>query len=72
MTTFEPPRVSIKKLAPLFGVGLSGAYAAIAAGRFPIRTYQRSNGRFADSQDVDAYFEARKNEGLAALVSATP
>ena len=71
MRTLEPPRVSIKKLAPLFGIRLSGAYAAIAAGRFPIRTYRRGNGRFADSQDVNAYFEAKRSEGFAALTSVT-
>jgi hypothetical protein len=48
----------------MIGVGLSGAYAAIAAGRFPIRTYRRGNGRVADSQDVNAYFEAKKTEGV--------
>ncbi len=72
MTTFEPPRVTIKRLAPLFGIGLSGAYAAIASGRFPIRIYRHGNGRFADSQDVNAYFESKRSEGLAALVSVTP
>jgi hypothetical protein len=64
--------MSVKKLAPLFGICLSGAYASIAAGRFPIRTYRHGNGRVADSQDVNAYFEAKKSEGLVALAGATP
>jgi hypothetical protein len=59
--------MTMKKLAPLFGLTTSGIYAAIGDGRFPIPTYRHGKGRYADQQAVKGYFAAKRIEGLAAL-----
>jgi hypothetical protein len=72
MTTLRlPPGVPLKKLAPQFGLSMSGIYTAISNGRFPIPTYRRGKGRYANPKVVKAYFAARRCEGLAALAGIT-
>jgi hypothetical protein len=72
MTAVDLPRgICMKRLAPLFGLSMSGIYAAIADDRFPIPTYRRGKGRYANPQVLEAYFEAKKAEGMAALASVT-
>lgn len=62
-----PPGVPLKKLAPQFGLSMSGIYAAIGRGVFPIPTYRRGKGRYAGQKAVEAFFAAKRIEGLAAL-----
>jgi hypothetical protein len=72
MTTLKlSPGVSLKKLAPQFGLSMSGIYAAISRGIFPIPTYRQGNGSYADRQAVRDYFAAKRSEGLAALTGLT-
>jgi hypothetical protein len=70
MTVERPTGVTMKKLAPLFGLSTSGIYAAIGNGRFPVPTHRHGKGRYADWQAVRDYFEAKRSEGLAALSQA--
>jgi predicted DNA-binding transcriptional regulator AlpA len=73
MTTLKlPPGITMKKLAPIFGLSMSGIYAAISNDRFPIPTYKLGKGRYADQQAVRDYFEAKRSEGLTTLASVTP
>jgi hypothetical protein len=72
MTTLKlPPGMSIQKLAPRFGLTVSGVYNAIGKGRFPIPTFRSGKRRYADPRVVRDYFAAKRSEGLAALASVT-
>jgi hypothetical protein len=64
--------MTVKELAPLFGLTPRAIRSAIGAGLFPITTYlDRDRRRYADPQVVKAYFAAKHAESTAALASMT-
>jgi hypothetical protein len=65
-----PQGIPLKRLAPLFGLRLSGLRNAICAGRFPIPTYRHGRGRYAHRKVVEEHFAEKRAEGLATLADA--
>jgi len=61
----------LDEFAPLFGVTPETAKNKIAMGTFEISTYKLGRIIVADRAVVDAFFEARRKEGLSALGNST-
>jgi hypothetical protein len=66
-----PPSLgmSVKELAPLFGLTPRAIRSAIGACVFPIPTYLKDGRRYADRQVVKDYFAAKHAESAAALTT---
>lgn len=65
------PYMQIEEFAPLFGYKVNSAKNVIGEGRFPVMTYKLGRRIVADRDVVDAYFKARRQQGLAALKEST-
>lgn len=65
------PYLELSEFAPMFGYKPASAKNRIAAGTFPVKTYKLGRRIVADRAVVDAWFEARRREGLAALDKST-
>lgn len=65
------PWMSLDEFAPIFNVTPDTAKNKIAMGTFEIKTYKLGREIVADRAVVDAYFEMRRKEGLAALGNST-
>lgn len=63
------PWIAVDELAPLLGVTYATAKNKIALGTFEVPTYKLGKKIVADRAVVDAFFEARRKEGLAALAA---
>jgi hypothetical protein len=62
--------MSVRALAPLFGLTPRAIRSAIGTGLFPIQTYLSDGRRYADRQVVKDYFAAKHAESSAALADA--
>ncbi len=55
----------------MFGYKPNSAKNKIAEGSFPVKTYKLGRRIVVDRAVVDAWFDARRQEGLAALAKST-
>ena len=67
----QKPWIELKDFAPMFGVTPSTAKNKIALGTFEVPTYKMGKKIVADRAVVDAFFDARRSEGLSALGVST-
>lgn len=65
------PWLTLDEFAPLFNVTPETAKNKIAMDTFEIKTYKLGRTIVADRVVIDAYFEARRKEGLSALAKST-
>lgn len=65
------PWLSLEEFAPLFNVTPDTAKNKIALGTFEVKTYKLGRTIVADRAVIDAYFQARRVEGLSALREST-
>lgn len=65
------PWLRLDEFAPLFNVTPDTAKNKIAMDTFEIKTYKLGREVVADRAVIDAYFERRRKEGLAALDEST-
>ena len=65
------PWLRLEEFAPLFNVTPDTAKNKIAMETFEIKTYKLGREIVADRAVIDAYFERRRKEGLAALDDST-
>lgn len=67
----QRPWMTLEEFSPLFNVTPDTAKNKIAMKTFEIATYKLGREIVADRAVVDAYFEMRRKEGLAALGKST-
>ena len=66
----QKPYYTIEELADLFGYTNKGSLEnAIYLERFSVPTYKMGKKRVADKLVVEAYFEAKRAEGLAQITT---
>jgi len=65
----QRPYLNIEDLFELFGMKKTSLLNSISDERFCCPTYRLGSQRVADRQVVEAYFEARRSEGLDQLTS---
>ena len=65
----QKPYLNIDELSALFGMKKTSLLNSISDERFCCPTYRLGSQRVADRQVVEAYFEARRSEGLDQLTS---
>lgn len=65
------PWIELEDLAPLFGVTPDTAKNKIAYGTFEVPTYKLGKKIVADRAVVDAYFTAKREDGLRLLANST-
>jgi len=69
--TSQRPYMELAEFAPMFGYKPNSAKNKIGEGTFPIRTYKLGRRIVADKAVVEAWFEMKRREGLAALGGST-
>lgn len=67
----QRPWLTLEEFAPLFNVTPDTAKNKIAMNTFEIKTYKLGREIVADRAVIDAYFQRRRMEGLAALDDST-
>jgi|TARA_B100001094_G_scaffold318911_1_gene363053 hypothetical protein len=65
----ERPYLTALELAALFNMSKGGLLNAISREEFPLPTYRLGKQRVADRQVVEAFFEARRLEGLQQITT---
>ena len=60
----EKPYLNIEELSALFGMKKTSLLNSISDERFCCPTYKLGRQRVADRQVLEAYFEAKRSEGL--------
>lgn len=68
----QKPWIELEELAPMFGVTPDTAKNKIAFGTFEVPTYKLGKKIVADRVVVEAFFAARREEGLRRLRTSTP
>lgn len=63
------PYMKLDELADVMGMTPKGVSNAISRGTFPVPTYRLGKARVADRAVVEAFFEARRAEGLVAITT---
>ena len=63
----QKPYLNIEELSALFGMKKTGLLNSISDERFCCPTYKLGRQRVADRKVVEAYFNTKRAEGLAAL-----
>jgi predicted DNA-binding transcriptional regulator AlpA len=63
------PYMKMDELAEVMGMSPKGVANAISRGTFPVPTYRLGKARVADRAVVEAFFEAKRAEGLAAITT---
>ena len=67
----DRPWIELDDLAPMFGVTPDTAKNKIAAGTFEVATYKLGKKIVADRAVVEAFFAARREDGLRRLRDST-
>lgn len=67
----QKPWIELEELAPMFGVTPDTAKNKIAFGTFEVPTYKLGKKIVADRAVVEAFFAARREEGLRRLGVST-
>lgn len=67
----QRPWLVLEEFAPLFNVTPDTAKNKIAMDTFEIKTYKLGREIVADRTVIEAFFEARRKEGLLALNDST-
>lgn len=67
----QRPWLTLEEFAPLFNVTPDTAKNKIALGTFEIKTYKLGRAIVADRAVIEAYFDARRREGLSAISGST-
>lgn len=70
-TPDDVPWVDLRDLAPQFGVTCESAKNKVWLGTFEARTYKPGKRIVADNAVVEAFFAARRDEGLRQLNDST-
>jgi hypothetical protein len=65
----ERPYLTTHELAELFNISKGGLLNAISREEFPLPTYRLGKQRVADRQVVEAFFKARRLEGLQKITT---
>jgi predicted DNA-binding transcriptional regulator AlpA len=65
----QRPYLNIEELFELFGMKKTSLLNSISDERFCCPTYKLGRQRVADRKVVEAYFEARRSEGLDQLTT---
>ena len=65
----ERPYLTTHELAELFKISKGGLLNAISREEFPLPTYRLGKQRVADRQVVEAFFKARRLEGLQKITT---
>jgi len=60
----EKPYLTMLEIAELFGISKGALMNSISREKFPLPTYRLGRHRVADKQVVEAFFQARRVEGL--------
>lgn len=63
------PYMKIEELADVMGMTPKGVLNSISRGTFPVPTYRLGKARVADRAVVQAFFEARRAEGLVSITT---
>ena len=67
----EKTWITLAEAAPLFGMTYFGIKNSVSMNRFPVPTFKLGRTRVIDKAVLDAFFEQKKKEGLAALQKST-
>ena len=65
----EKPYLDLTELSALFGMKKSSLLNAISSDRFCCPTYKLGRQRVADRKVVEAYFAAKRDEGLRQITT---
>lgn len=63
------PYYTSEELAELMGMSVRGMLNSISRGYFPVPTYRLGKQRVADRAVVEAFFEAKRAEGLSKITT---
>lgn len=63
------PYMTMPELAEALSMTPKGLMNSISRGTCPVPTYKLGGRRVADRQVLEAFFEAKRSEGLAAITT---
>tara|TARA_R100001443_G_scaffold108702_2_gene119502 strand:- start:6035 stop:6235 length:201 start_codon:yes stop_codon:yes gene_type:complete len=63
----DRPYLTANEIAELFGISKGALMNSISREKFPLPTYRLGRHRVADKQVVEAFFKARRLEGLQTI-----